>query len=55
MLTWPFPVRQATRESWRPDLSFNVEEVRELLAQTQARVASVEDVVWPSRGWWLMA
>ncbi len=29
----------------RPDLSFNVEEVRELLAQTQARIASVEDVV----------
>ncbi len=37
------PVRQVLES--RPELSFNVEEVRELLAQTQARIASVEDVV----------
>ena len=37
------PVRQILES--RADLSFNAEEVRELLAQTLARSASIEDVV----------
>ena len=44
-MTWPFPFARFWRAARTFPLTSNVEEVRELLAQTQARIASVEDVV----------